>query len=71
MHPVPAGGGCRPDGVTMFYFYIILDDGQEVRWPGLSATAAEAMYNATRRSPPDNVREYGWKELAQRTECPL
>ena len=45
-----------------FAFWVVLADGQEVRWPGLSASAARAMYQATGRVHPDNVTEYGYGE---------
>lgn len=46
----------------LFVFWVVLADGQEVRWPGLSASAARAMYQATRRVDPGNVTRYGYGE---------
>lgn len=48
---------------TKFVFWVVLADGQEVRWPGLSASAARAMYQATGRVYPDNVVRYGYGEM--------
>jgi hypothetical protein len=46
-----------------FVFWVVLADGREIRWPGLSAGAARGMYQATRRVSPDAVVRYGYGEM--------
>ena len=46
-----------------YVFYIILDTGEEVRWPGLTLTQARNMYKWTEDRLPRNVTTFGWEEM--------
>ena len=45
-------------------FWIELEDGQLLRWPHLTQHQAKCMYKWTSEITPDNVKRYGWEEMA-------
>jgi hypothetical protein len=49
--------------MTRYVFYIILDTGEEVRWPGLTLTQARNMYAWTEAHAPTNISTYAWEEM--------
>lgn len=46
-----------------YVFYITLENGTEVRWPGLTLTQARNMYKWTNDAAPLDVRSFGWEEM--------
>jgi len=53
----------RREVMPKYVFYIILDTGEEVRWPGLTLTQARNMYKWTKDRLPRNVSTFGWEEM--------
>ncbi len=47
--------------VTMCSFHISTCSGEVVEWRGLTMRQAKAMYAATEKHLPDNVKSYGWE----------
>lgn len=46
-----------------YVFYICHDNGNEIRWPGLTLKQAQCMYKWTQDATPLDVRTYGWEEM--------
>lgn len=50
--------------VTLCSFHISTCSGEVVEWRGLTMRQAKAMYAATEKRLPDNVKSYGWEVQA-------
>lgn len=46
----------------MYVFWLETNDGERIEWRRLSKSRAEAMYSATDRWMPENVKRYGWEK---------
>ena len=48
-----------------YMFYVIHEDGSEIRWGPMSEIAASRMYRHTRDYAPSNILKFGWGRIPE------
>lgn len=47
----------------LYCFYIVTEDGQEIKWTHLKEIAAFRMDRTTRQNAPNNILKFGWGRM--------
>lgn len=48
---------------SLFCFYIVTEDGQEIKWTHLKEIAAFRMNRTTQQNAPSNILKFGWGRM--------
>ena len=49
--------------INLYCFYIITEDGKEIKWTHLKEIAAFRMNRTTQQNAPSNILKFGWGRM--------